>query len=91
MPYVKVIVANPRLPHQIVLGTKKGTHAITVSCNCMPRQQGWPVPLATFEGAVTAPELMRAWLISDKHRTHQAPFDAEAVAQARRGVYYRLT
>lgn len=87
MAIVKVVIANANLLHQIVLGSKKDG-SLTMSCNCQPKVSGWPVPMEEYSGPVDGQELMHAWVISAKHRN---PFTAEHVAQARRGVHFRLT
>lgn len=92
MAYVKVVEADPRLPHQIIIASRKGTHLLTVSCNCMPvANAGYRKPMMTFASGTELLELNIAWLLTKQHRTHRAPFDSHAIAAARRGQAYRLT
>lgn len=93
MAYVKVVEADPRLPHQIIIGGGPGSRLVTVSCNCMPLYQNSTnrKPMMSFAMGTELLELNIAWLLTKQHRTHQAPFDSHAIAAARRGQAYRLT
>jgi len=66
MTRLTAVLADPSLPHQVVLGTFSG--AITVSCNCLaPRkgpQAGRGCPRGIIEsraGAFPAAEAIAAW------------------------------
>jgi len=61
-------LADPTLPHQIVLRWNVSGGVARVSCNCLPWSHSF--------GVVAAGNISEVWRLYDegKHRSHSAPF-----------------
>jgi hypothetical protein len=85
MPFVRIVEADPSLPHQLILYFAPGYTEYNISCNCMPSYgNGYRHALTTmsFEAIVASGMLASQRLIKVWREAHNPPLDDETVGDA---------